>query len=47
MAVDADYIKRFEIQVELLKDLEKEVSAAISRANKRLEEMRKEIAQKK
>jgi hypothetical protein len=43
MAVDADYVKRFEKELELLKELQKEVSAAIERADKRLAQMRKEV----
>jgi hypothetical protein len=43
MAVDADYIKRFEMQVELLKQLQKEVDAAIKRADDRLEQLRKGV----
>jgi hypothetical protein len=41
MAVDDEYIKRFEEELELLKRLEKEIGAAILRANDKLVEMQK------
>jgi hypothetical protein len=43
MGVDADYFKRFEKEVELLRELQKEVGAAIERADARIEQMRKEM----
>ena len=43
MAIDADYIKRFEMQVELLRQLQEEVGKAISRAEDRIKDMRQEI----
>jgi hypothetical protein len=46
MVVDEDFINRFKFQVEILRELQKEVSAAIERADKRLEEMQKEMKNK-
>ena len=43
MAVDADYLERFEKEVELLRGLKKEVDAAIATADKQLEELRAKV----
>lgn len=40
MAVDNDFIERFEKEIELLKDLQKAASDGIERAEKRLERIR-------
>ncbi|WP_166488070.1 MULTISPECIES: hypothetical protein [Mesorhizobium] len=40
MAVDNDFIERFEKEIKLLKDLQKAASDSIERAEKRLERIR-------
>ncbi|WP_162918545.1 hypothetical protein [Taklimakanibacter deserti] len=42
MAVDADYVARFQRQLDLLMALQKEVTEAIKRASTRLEELQSE-----
>jgi hypothetical protein len=43
MTVDADYLERFEKEVELLRGLKKVVDEAIATADKQLEELRAKV----
>jgi hypothetical protein len=40
MAIDEGFIKRFEQQADLLRNIEKQVHEAVLRADKRIKEMR-------